>query len=361
MSLLITLTASIFILFLIASSKLITVKNGFNKCVNTSDIVNISVIISVRNEENEIKKLVDRLNNLIYPKNNFEIIIIDDNSTDSTLDELLKNTIGFQNFVIKDLKHTGLKGKRNALAYGIQHSKYPFVLITDADCNPQKYWLQAYSEKFESGFDVLFGIAPFFKEKNLVNRISCFENLRNSLFSFSMALNGLPYTSAARNMGFTKEAFNKIGGYSNTKDTASGDDDLLLREAVKRKLKIGVVMAKDSFVYSVTKKSFGEYFQQRARHTQTSFHYLKKHQFILGFWHLTNLIFLFSPLLMLINVWLGILFPAKLLVDLIVIKSTQKEFGYTFSFAEIFYLQIFYELLLVVHFFNSQFSEIKWK
>ena len=98
MSLLITLTASIFILFLIASSKLITVKNGFNKCVNTSDIVNISVIISVRNEENEIKKLVDRLNNLIYPKNNFEIIIIDDNSTDSTLDELLKNINGISEF-----------------------------------------------------------------------------------------------------------------------------------------------------------------------------------------------------------------------------------------------------------------------
>jgi cellulose synthase/poly-beta-1,6-N-acetylglucosamine synthase-like glycosyltransferase len=339
----------------------ITVKRRLDKAVNISVYVNISIIISVRNEIEKIKELVDRLNNLIYPKNNFEIIIVDDNSLDSTLEELSKITAGFSNFSIKELSSTGLKGKRNALTFGIQHSRHPYLLITDADCRPQKYWLQAFSEKFESGYDVLFGIAPFYKEKNLVNRISCFENLRTSLLSFSMALLGFPYTATARNFGFTKKTFEAIGGYSNTKDTLSGDDDLLLREAVKRKLKIGVVTAKDSFVYSETKKSFKEYFQQRARHTQTSFHYLKIHQLILGFWHLTNLLILFSPLLMFVNTWFGIFLPAKLLIDFIIIKSTQKEFGYKFSITEIFYLQIFYEIFLIIHFFNARFSEIKWK
>jgi cellulose synthase/poly-beta-1,6-N-acetylglucosamine synthase-like glycosyltransferase len=339
----------------------ITIKRVIDRVVNISDNVNISIIISVRNEKEKIKELVDTLNNLIYPKNNFEIVIVDDNSEDSSLEELLKNTTGLPNFIIKELKSTGLRGKRNALTFGIQQSQHPYILITDADCRPQKYWLQAYSRKFKSGYYILFGIAPFYKEKNLVNRISCFENLRNSLLSFSMALFGFPYTATARNFGFTKEAFEAIGGYSNTKDTLSGDDDLLLREAVKRKLKIGVVTATGSFVYSETKKSFKDYLQQRARHTQTSFHYLKKHQLVLGFWHLTNLLFLLSPLLMFVNVWLGILLPAKLVTDFMVIQSTQKKFGYKFSFTEIFYLQIFYEILLIVHFFNARFSEIKWK
>lgn len=361
MNIIIIIISSIFILFLLVTVLFITVKRGIDKVVNISDKVNISIIISVRNEKEKIKELVDRLNNLIYPKNNFEIIIVDDNSSDSSLEELCKLTSEFPNFSIKELNSTGLRGKRNALTFGIQQSQHPYILITDADCRPQKYWLQAYSEKFESGYDVLFGIAPFYKKKHLVNRISCFENLRNSFFSFSLALFGFPYTAAARSFGFAKKAFESIGGYSNTKDTLSGDDDLLLREAVKRKLKIGVVTATDSFVYSETKKTFKEYFQQRARHTQTSFHYLKKHQLVLGFWHLTNLLFLFSPLLTFINVWFGILLPAKLLIDMIVIKLTQKEFGYKFSFTEIFYLQILYEIFLVVHFLNAQFSEIKWK
>lgn len=361
MDLIIIVFISIFILYLLVSSLLIIVKRSMNINVNTSASVNISVIISVKNEQGKIKKLVDTLNNLIYPKNNFEIIIIDDNSTDRTLEELHKNTEGFQNFSIKELKPEGLSGKRNALTFGIQNSQHPYLLITDADCHPQKYWLQAYSEKFESGYDVLFGIAPFYKERHLVNRISCFENLKTSLLSFSMALFGFPYTAAARSFGFTKKEFEAIGGYLNTKDTLSGDDDLLLREAVKSKLKIGIVTATDSFVYSETKKTFKEYFQQRARHTQTSFHYLRRHQVILGFWHLTNLLFLFSPLLIFINIWFGILLPAKLLIDVIVVKSTQKKFGYKFLFMEIFYLQIIYEIFLIVHFFNAQFSEIKWK
>ena len=176
-----------------------------------------------------------------------------------------------------------------------------------------------------------------------------------------MASIGLPYSAAARNFGFTQKAFEEIEGYSNTRDTLSGDDDLLLREAVKRKMKIGVVIDEGSLVHSETKKTFREYFQQRARHTQTSFFYLKKHQFILSCWHLTNLILLFSPLLMFINPLLGILFPVKFIVDFIVTKSTQKEFGYKFSVLEIFPLQIIYEIFLIIHFFNARFGKIKWK
>ena len=208
---------------------------------------------------------------------------------------------------------------------------------------------------------MLFGIAPFYQNKTLINRIACFDNLRNSLLSLSMSSLGLPYTAAARNFGFTKKAFESLGGYSKTKDTISGDDDLLLREAVKKKMKIGLVTEPDSFVYSETKTSFREYLQQRARHTQTSFHYLKKHQLILGFWHLLNLFFLFSPLLIFTDPLFGVLLPAKLIIDIAIIKSTQKKFGYRFSIPEIFYLQIFYEILLIVHFFNARFSEIKWK
>jgi glycosyltransferase involved in cell wall biosynthesis len=328
---------------------------------NENNLVNISIIIAVKNEAENIDALLGSVKNLDYPFELFEVIIVDDNSTDGTLEELRKETAGFHNLFIKELKSTGLSGKREALSFGIRNSHHPNLLITDADCQPQSNWLKAYSRKFALGYDMLFGIAPFFQNKTLINQIGCFENLRSSLLSFSIASLGLTYSAAARNFGFTKKAFESLGGYSKTKDTISGDDDLLLREAVKKKMKIGLVTEPDSFVYSETKNSFNEYLQQRARHTQTSFHYLKKHQLILGFWHLLNLFFLFSPLLMFIDPLFGILLPAKLIVDFAIIKPTQKKFGYKFSIPEIFYLQIFYEILLIVHFFNAQFSEIKWK
>lgn len=181
------------------------------------------------------------------------------------------------------------------------------------------------------------------------------------MLTFFAATIGLPYSAAARNFGFKKTSFEKVGGYSKTKDTLSGDDDLLLREAVKTNLKIGTVTAKGSFVFSKTKETFKDYIKQRARHTQTSFHYLFKPQLMLGLWHVFNLLILFSPLLFFLDIYFLLLLPLKLIMDLIIVLSIQNKFGYKFSFVEILFLQIFYELLLIIHFFNAKFGKIEWK
>jgi len=328
---------------------------------NERNEVNISIVIAAKNEGKNINELIHHLKKLDYSPEMYEVILVDDCSTDDTLSKMKEQTESINNFSILSTKTQGASGKREALSLGIHYSKYPYILITDADCRPEKSWLRSYSRKFEQGYEMLFGIAPFYSKKNLVNKVSCFENLRSSILSFSMASIGLPYTASARNIGFSKNVFESLGGYSKTKDTTSGDDDLLLREAVKNKIKIGVVTEPGSFVYSETKKTFSEYFQQKARHTQTSFHYLKKHQLILGFWHFLNLAFIFSPLLMIINPLFGILLPAKLLTDVSVVKSNQKKFSYDFSIVEVIYLQIIYDLLLIIHLLNARFTEIKWK
>jgi cellulose synthase/poly-beta-1,6-N-acetylglucosamine synthase-like glycosyltransferase len=333
--------------------------NGSGK--NENNPVNISIIIAARNETENIDRLIDSMKSLSYPVELFEVIIVDDNSSDETFNKLKTKTESIKNFSVLELRSIGKTGKREALNFGFSKSNYPYILITDADCTPQKKWLECFSKKFQWDYDLLFGIAPFYQRNNFVNKIACFENLRGSILSFSMAFLGLPYTAAARNFGFSKKAFESLGRYSRTTDTISGDDDLLLREAVKNKMKIGFVNETDSFVYSETKKTFKEYFRQRARHTQTSFHYLKRHQVILGFWHSLNLAFLFSPLLILLNPLFGILLPSKLIIDYIAVKSNQKKFGYKFSAVEIIYLQIFYEIFLIIHFFNARFSEIRWK
>jgi len=357
----ILLLCSITILILINILITFPLKRLFEISKIDENVVNVSIIIAARNEQTNLTKLIQSLNKLDYSEDLFEVIIVDDNSVDETLSVLKELTKEFDNFSIYSNTETNLTGKRNALTLGIKHSKFSNILITDADCRPEKKWLQSYSKKFKDGYDLLFGIAPFIQHKKLINKISCIENLRNSILTFSMASIGLPYSAAARNIGFSKKAFDQLGGYLNTKDTISGDDDLLLREAVKNKMKIGVVTDSLSFVYSDTKETLSEYLQQKARHTQTSFHYLITHQLILGFWHLLNLAFLVSPLLMFVNPLFGLLLPAKLIIDFIVVQFHQRKFGYKFSFFETFYLQIFYELFLIINFFNAQFMHVKWK
>jgi glycosyltransferase involved in cell wall biosynthesis len=339
----------------------ISIKKQFSDELSTSDEVKISVIIAAKNEENNIETLIESLKNQNYSPDNFEIILVDDHSTDNTAGEIEKAIKELQNFKVISLSKPDDNGKRNALQKGIEQSRFPFILITDADCKPEPNWLRAHATNFSAGNQTQFGIAPFEQKHFLINKVACFENLRGSILTFSLAGLGLPYSAAARNFGFTKRAFNLVGGYSKTKNTLSGDDDLFLREAIKQKIKIGTVTQKGSLVYSKSKETFREYLNQRARHTQTSLHYLKKQQIALGFWHLLNLFSLLSVGLMFLNLLWGVLLLSKLAIDTAVIKVNEKKFGYKFNLLEIFPLQITYELLLIIHFINARFMKIKWK
>ncbi len=321
----------------------------------------ISIIVAAKNEEANVSEMINCLSEQSFGNDNFELIIVNDGSVDETSEKILINKSKIRSLKLVEINKNESKGKRNALSAGIAESIHPIICITDADCLLQKNWLKSFSEKFNEGYDFVFGLAPFIQEKNLVNKISCYENFRGSLLAIAMTNLGLPYTAAARSFGFSKKAFEKVEGYKNTCDTLSGDDDLLLREAVKNKMKIGIVTGEDSLVFSETKSTFKDYFKQRARHTQSSFHYLFKQQIVLAIFHLLNLLFLFSPLLTFIDKIFIIPFIVKIVSDLVIGLSFQKKIGYKFSFFEIVYLQVIYEVFLVIHFFNALFKKAEWK
>lgn len=322
----------------------------------------ISVIVPAKNEELVIADCINSLMRLDYPEHKFEVIIVDDHSSDNTYSSGLELALTRNNFKVIKADNKTLPGKRGALLKGIEEAEYPVIMITDADCLPSPGWLTSASALFNQGYDFIFGPAPLIREPdNFISSLSCIENLKSSFLSFSLASLGLPYTAAARNMGFSKEAFFKIGGYSNTQDTISGDDDLLLREAVKNGLKIKAFYDKNAMVFSKTPLSLSEYLRQKTRHTQSSLHYLFKHKIILGSWHLLNLFIIFSPFLVFRD--LNFVWPAafKLSTDIIILSLIQKRYGYHFNIIELFYLDITYEIFLVINFLNSLFRKVGWK
>ena len=349
------------ILIYFSLSSLFSVNDASKSKAFLDTQIQISIVIAARNEVEKIEGLITSLIRLDYAQNNFEVILIDDHSSDDTFRAIKKSIGGIDNFSVLKNENDGLLAKKGALSFGISKTKFPNIMITDADCLPQTGWLKSFSEKFSEGFDFVFGTAPFYLNKSFVNNLTAFENLRSSILTFSSANLGMPYSATARSFGFSKQAFSKIGGYENTFETLSGDDDLLLREAVKNKLKIGLVIDKKAFVFSSAKKTFKDYLIQKARHTKTSLHYLLKHKIMLGFWHLLNLIFLISPLLIFINILFVIPFLIKILSDEFIILSYQKKFGYNFKFGRIFIMQITYEILIVLNFINALFRKNKWK
>ncbi len=321
----------------------------------------LSIIIATKNEETNINSLIDSIEQLDYPNENFEVIIVDDNSTDKTAELIQSRISDKNNFVLIRADKKEIEGKKGALSIGINNAHNDFIIITDADCKPQTNWLKAMAGGLEYGYDFIFGAAPIESGVKLVEKLSAFENLRNTYLTIAAVGLNIPYSAAARSFAFRKTSFERIGGYTNTTETLSGDDDLLLREAVKNKMLIGTVIEPDAFVFSSAPKSFKEYFQQKKRHLQTSFHYLLKQKLFLGFWHIVNLISLLSVLLIFISPILALPFAVKLFYDFFIVTKFQQELGHSFKFYEIIYLQLIFEVFVVLNFFNSLSGKTEWK
>lgn len=323
-------------------------------------IVNLSIVIAAKNEENNITRIINSLLNQHFPKENYEIIIVDDNSEDSTFEVANSFSIEYKNVKVLKAENKKYNGKRGALQIGIDNSLHDFILITDADCVANNGFIKSYSDMFQRDYDFLFGISPIIQNNLLANKIACFDNLWVHILTFSFTNIGLPYSAAARSFGFKKISFDKISGFKNTTDTISGDDDLLLREAVINKLNVGTVIHENSFVFTESKKTFPEFLNQKSRHTSTSNYYTLKIKLILGTWHILNLIMLFSLFFVALEQNLILLFIVKMLGDFFIVRFLMSKFAYNFNLFEILPLQIIYEIILIISYFLSFFKKNKW-
>jgi cellulose synthase/poly-beta-1,6-N-acetylglucosamine synthase-like glycosyltransferase len=328
---------------------------------NRNERLKISVLVAAKNEESNLQLLIDSLQNQNYSKDNYEVILIDDNSTDSTYNCALKLTHSFSNWSIIKADNKKYKGKRGVLQIGIEASKFDYLLITDADCQADPDFIKSFSNKFSENFDFIFGVAPFIQNNSFINNIACFDNLWVHILTFSFANIGLPYSAAARSFGFNKESFYKIEGFKNTTKTISGDDDLLLGEAVKNKLRIGTIINHRAFVYTKPKETLSGFIKQKSRHTSTSNYYSAKVKLVLGLWHVLNICMLLSVFLIYFDISFGYFFLAKIIGDVFIVKYIMMTFSYNFKFSEIILLQIIYEGLLVVNYIRGSLVRDQWK
>lgn len=101
----------------------------------------VSVMVPAHNEGVVIVKTVQALLNFDYPKDRYEIIVINDNSSDNSA-ELLANLQGLykgRNFKVINTDQTnGGKGKSNALNIGVQQAKGSILSVYDADNTPER-------------------------------------------------------------------------------------------------------------------------------------------------------------------------------------------------------------------------------
>lgn len=261
----------------------------------------ISVIVCAKNEEENVKKFIPLLVQQNYP--NFEIVLIDDASSDDTLEVFEEFEKQYSN--IKLVKVENIEAfwgnKKFALTLGIKAAKNEYLLFTDADCYPKtNEWISEMSSQFTQQKTIVLGYGGYEKIKNsFLNKIIRYETLLTATQYFGWTKLGKPYMGVGRNLAYKREEFFKTNGFIEHMSIRSGDDDLFINQAARAK-NTTVCFAPESFTYSEPKKSFKEWFAQKRRHISTAKNYKSFDRSQLALFYVSQLLFYILPIVLLL-------------------------------------------------------------
>jgi glycosyltransferase involved in cell wall biosynthesis len=118
---------------------------------------NVSIVIPLFNEEGVVDELIKRLKHAVNGLNySFEFIIVDDGSNDKTLEKLLvcKNS----EHRLKILKLSKNWGQQNSYNAGLDNSGGDAVILMDGDLEDPPEIIHSFLEKWEDGYDVVYGV-----------------------------------------------------------------------------------------------------------------------------------------------------------------------------------------------------------
>jgi len=315
--------------------------------------IDVSVIICAKNEAKNLKE------NLLFfieqDYKTFELVLINDNSTDNTLEVMETFKAKYDNIKIVDVKPVEKfwGNKKYALTLGIKAATHDFLLFTDADCKPlSKSWISHMSANFSNEKSIILGYGAYKKIKgSLLNLLIRFETFMTAVQYFSYAKIGIPYMGVGRNLAYKKELFFQANGFMEHMDKMSGDDDLFVNQ-MATKTNVALCFSEASFTESKPKTTFKSWVLQKRRHVSSSIYYKTSHKILLALFYISQVLFW-----LLATVLLIFLFRWEIIIGLVALRFitqyvnlylSSKKLNETGLLIYIPFLEI---LLIVFHFF----------
>ncbi len=260
--------------------KVFECKTG-NAPLKTTELPNISVIVAVRNEEHNIARLLKHITAQNYPENRYEIIVVNDFSTDCTAKIVEKHASASQNIQFIDLQkkiHKG--GKKCALQQGIACASGDLIITTDADCSMAANWLLCIAALYTQSMAKMI-IAPVLfddtcKTANWFIKIQALEFISLTGITASFAALQRPVMCNGANFAYSHKMYQQFIDPLHSQQP-SGDDVLFMlrfkkkqRDEKKSQPAITYIKSAEAVVYTQPQTTLSGFIQQRIRWTSKS-------------------------------------------------------------------------------------------
>lgn len=229
------------------------------------DLPFISILLAVRNEVHTVNQTLNSLEALNYPKEKFEVLMGDDSSDDGSTKILKAWDKETNNFFYVSIipNQNNLDAKANVLAQLADKAKGKFYMITDADALVPETWVEKHLACLKEGVGIQSGFS-------LVKADSFFSSMQ--MLDWGLALGmvkivsgwNIPVTGVGNNMIFSKEAYEKVGGYRSIPFSIT-EDFALFREIVKNGFDFQQLANEESLVRTKAISGFWNLLNQRKR------------------------------------------------------------------------------------------------
>jgi|GEM_PF-4728206 len=245
----------------------------------------VSVVLCTRNRADLLRAHLPAIVHQTYDR--FEVIVVDDGSTDDTADILEAFREKYPQLEVLRMRH-GSVGKKRCLYEGISKARYEWIVVTDDDCRPvSPQWLRRLMEYRSPSAGIAVGYSPMMPRGGLIQSLFRWDTWLIALQYTAWTVAGRPYMAVGRNMAFEKNLFLKCFPYLQPHKPWGADDLLVL--CARSRTEVAAVVHPDSFVYTVPPDSLSEWWRRKLRHQRTAgayplLHVLQLTAFTLSQW-----------------------------------------------------------------------------
>lgn len=228
----------------------------------------VSIVVPARNEEKTIADCIISIANSNYPNDKFEIIAVDDRSSDNTKNILADLNRQYNNLKVitlsKDSTIKNLNGKPGALQAGIDNAKAEIILMTDADCTVNPDWVFTMSSLYQNNDLGMAAGYTGIKAKKAFEWIQAVEwTYLHTIATAGIGLN-IPLSCYGNNISVLKRDFTNIGGYHSVGFSVT-EDLALLNSIHKSGRKLQYLTHYKSTIETKACPTFKSYLKQHHR------------------------------------------------------------------------------------------------
>ena len=318
----------------------------------------VSVVVACHNEQKNLPSLLKCIAAQDYPDRLFEVIIVNDNSTDNTFEISSGFSVNINKIAINN---KGI-GKKPAIRTGINAASGNLIITTDADCTMGNRWIStiaAFYEKYKP--DMIICPVQLETGHGFFRRFQELEFLSLQGITAGSVVMGNGTMCNAANLSYTREAY--LTHSENLHDEIASGDDIFLLHSLKNESqsKIYWLESAEAIVTTSSSPVIRSFLKQRKRWISKVKFFTDRYTILLGIVTFVTILLQLSVLIAgFVNrsfIWVFLaIFLLKSIPDFLILMNTSGRYAKRKLMSWFLPAQIVYPFYVLCVFFFSVFT-----